>query len=138
MTVVADTAAVPQEPDSVTSTTLTLAGEGQRFEKTLPENASVGDKTEYDMEKAALEASEMSEDEYPTGTKFIFIVVALVLAMFLLSLDMVSTCSSYIHHVSILKGVANSNRPSSLLLFLKSLKNLTVLIKLAGMVPHSF
>lgn len=138
MTPVPNTAVVPQEPDWATSTTVSLACEDQRFDKKHRENAHVGDNTESDMEKAVSEASEMSENEYPTGTKFIFIVVALVLAMFLLSLDMVSTCSFYVHNLSILKGFANSNRPSSLLLFLISPKNLTVLIKSAGTVPHSF
>ncbi|KAM3541279.1 hypothetical protein ARSEF1564_005778 [Beauveria bassiana] len=84
---------VPREqPGWATSTTSTLAGDDHALEKNLPYASSVGaggdGKTELDSEKAVAQPGEPSEDEYPSGTKLAFIVVALVLAIFLLALDM--------------------------------------------------
>lgn len=86
---------VPREqPGWATSTTSTLAGDDHALEKNIPYASSVGaggdGKTELDSEKAVAQPGEPSEDEYPSGTKLAFIVVALVLAIFLLALDMVS------------------------------------------------
>ncbi|KAJ3496470.1 hypothetical protein NLG97_g2641 [Lecanicillium saksenae] len=88
MTSARNTLEVPREPGWATSTTSTLAGEDHALEKNIPDsNSSVG-KTESDTEAAVDQTDETSEDEYPSGTKLIFIVVALVLAIFLLALDM--------------------------------------------------
>lgn len=89
MTSARNTLEVPREPGWATSTTSTLAGEDHALEKNIPDTSSVSGKAESDTEAAAEQAEEMSEDEYPSGTKLIFIVVALVLAIFLLALDMV-------------------------------------------------
>lgn len=97
MTSERNTLEVPREPGWATSATPTLAGEDHGLEKTIPDDASTAAKTESDTEKGAPEPSdELSEDEYPTGTKLIFIVVALVLAIFLLALDMVSTYTPFL------------------------------------------
>ncbi|KAJ6788772.1 hypothetical protein PWT90_06351 [Aphanocladium album] len=87
MTSARNTLEVPREPGWATSTTSTLAGEDHALEKNIPDSSSVG-KTESDTEAAVEQTEELAEDEYPSGTKLIFIVVALVLAIFLLALDM--------------------------------------------------
>ncbi|KAJ4159099.1 uncharacterized protein LMH87_008016 [Akanthomyces muscarius] len=89
MTSARNTLEVPREPGWATSTTSTLAGDDHHtLEKNIPDTSSIGGKTESDTEAAVKQPEEPSEDEYPSGTKLIFIVVALVLAIFLLALDM--------------------------------------------------
>ncbi|PNP50732.1 hypothetical protein THARTR1_08353 [Trichoderma harzianum] len=90
---------------AVASTTTTLNGEDFDSKTPVP---SVGDEDEaldlgFDGEKrdekrdetdekqeeiASVQNDELSEDEYPSGIKMFFIVLALVLSVFLLSLDM--------------------------------------------------
>lgn len=90
MTSARNTLEVPREAGWATSTTSTLAGDDHHtLEKNIPDTSSISGKTESDTEAAVKESPEPSEDEYPSGTKLVFIVVALVLAIFLLALDMV-------------------------------------------------
>ncbi|EGX91502.1 efflux pump antibiotic resistance protein, putative [Cordyceps militaris CM01] len=88
MTSARNTLEVPREAGWATSTTSTLAGEDHAHEKHIPDSISVSGKIDSDTEKATPQPDEQPEDEYPSGTKLVFIVVALVLAIFLLALDM--------------------------------------------------
>lgn len=99
MTSARNTLEVPREPGWATSTTSTLAGEDHALEKQIPDNSSAGYKTESVNEKATDSPDELREDEYPKGAKLAFIVVALVLAIFLLALDMVSSSSIHTSHL---------------------------------------
>ncbi len=90
-----------REPGWATSTTSTLAGEEHHtpLEKQSPDAGSVAGKTDTDTEAAPekpLDEEPPAEDEYPSGTKLVFIVVALVLAIFLLALDMVRFSLSFL------------------------------------------
>lgn len=107
---------------AVASTTTTLNGEDFDSKTPVP---SVGDEDEaldlgLDGEKrdekrdetdekqeeiASVQNDELSEDEYPSGIKMFFIVLALVLSVFLLSLDMVSLTLSCI----LLCDIVNAN-----------------------------
>lgn len=74
-----------------------------------------------------------TEEDYPTGIRLFFIVVALVISMFLLSIDMVSATSSE----TAVNIITNSNRPSWLQLFPGLPTNSTVSTKSPGMDPPS-
>lgn len=86
---------------AVASSATTLNGEDVDSKTPVP---SLGEKDDLDLgldekrEDTVVESpasdGELREDEYPSGLKMFFIVVALVLSVFLLSLDMVSldTC----------------------------------------------
>lgn len=83
---------------AVASTGTTLNGED--FDSKTPVPSLGGEKDDLDLgvdEKqldsvveSSAEDGELREDEYPSGIKMFFIVVALVMSVFLLSLDMVS------------------------------------------------
>lgn len=87
---------------AVASTATTLNGEDFDSKTPVP---SLGEKDDLDLgldEKhqdtvveSAAEDGELREDEYPSGIKMFFIVLALVLSVFLLSLDMVSLYPSF-------------------------------------------
>lgn len=90
-----------QDPEklhaAVASSATTLNGEDLDSKTPVP---SLGEKDDLDLgfdEKredtvveSPAEDGELREDEYPSGIKMFFIVLALVLSVFLLSLDMVS------------------------------------------------
>mgnify|MGYP000959005701 CR=1 FL=1 len=73
---------VPNVPDRPESTTSTLRGEDVQEKK---EGEELEDITDGTVDGA----DELSEDEYPSGIKMFFIVLALVLSVFLFSLDLV-------------------------------------------------
>lgn len=88
---------------AVASTATTLSGEDLDSKTPVPSigedealdlDLDLDEKREEKQEERAVDSSvedgELSEDEYPSGMKMFFIVVALVLSVFLLSLDMVS------------------------------------------------
>ena len=93
----------------MTSTTSTLAGPPDaNHEKTTSRTPSLRDESnKLDNDTTDVESTlakkevnentdvesvlEPSEDEYPQGTRLVFVVVALVLSIFLVALDMVST-----------------------------------------------
>ncbi|KAM0246363.1 hypothetical protein ACHAQJ_010257 [Trichoderma viride] len=81
---------------AVASTATTIYGEDLDSKTPVP---SIGDeekeldldldeKREEKIEDTPVQEEELREDEYPSGLKMFFIVLALVLAVFLLSLDM--------------------------------------------------
>ncbi|KAM0425136.1 hypothetical protein ACHAPT_009697 [Fusarium lateritium] len=72
---------VPDVPDRPESTTSTLRGEEVQEKK---EEQEVEDITDGTVDGG----DELSEDEYPSGIKMFFIVLALVLSVFLFSLDL--------------------------------------------------
>lgn len=129
-----NTLEAPREPGWATSTsTTTLAGEDHGQEKNNITDLSSNDgKTETDNEGSS---DELSEDEYPSGTKLIFIVVALVLAIFLLALDMVS----FSHIAGCLMQISEltDTRPSLPPPSPKSPKSFRVSTRSAGMAPPS-
>lgn len=73
---------VPNVPDRPESTTSTLRGEDVQEKK---EGEELEDITDGTVDGG----DELSEDEYPSGIKMFFIVLALVLSVFLFSLDLV-------------------------------------------------
>lgn len=74
---------VPREPEPAASSASTLRGEDDVIqEKETGANDDAGTVTEQE--------DILNEDEYPTGMKMFFIVLALVLSVFLFSLDLVS------------------------------------------------
>ena len=73
---------VPEVPDRPESTTSTLRGEDVQEKKEDQEVEDIDDGTVDG-------GDELSEDEYPSGIKMFFIVLALVLSVFLFSLDLV-------------------------------------------------
>ncbi|KAI8717511.1 MFS domain-containing protein [Fusarium sp. LHS14.1] len=72
---------VPEVPDRPESTTSTLRGEDVQEKKEDQEVEDIDDGTVDG-------GDELSEDEYPSGIKMFFIVLALVLSVFLFSLDL--------------------------------------------------
>jgi hypothetical protein len=84
---------------AVASTATTLNGEDFDSKTPVP-SIGDGDNLDLDLDEkrdgqvvdtpASVQDDELREDEYPSGLKMFFIVVALVLSVFLLSLDMVS------------------------------------------------
>jgi hypothetical protein len=59
-----------------------------------PEGTPAGNNDTTDAEKGISDASPAvdGELEYPTGSRLVFVVIALALSIFLVSLDMVSSC----------------------------------------------
>lgn len=90
---------VPRDTDRpVSSAASTLAGERTSVDEKpvdTPNAVAGADPEKQDSESVMKgeqdpgSSDELSEDEYPKGIKLAFIVVALVLSIFLLSLDMV-------------------------------------------------
>lgn len=98
-----------RDTDQATSKASTLAGDNLSEHKTI-DLTSPANEPEIHDEKTQDGASSPKlssvhtpedEDEYPTGIKMFFIVLALVLSIFLLSLDMVCAWPSD-HHSQIL------------------------------------
>lgn len=91
-----------QDPEklhaAVASTATTLNGEDLDSKTPVPSIGENEDALDLDIDEkrdgttidTPVQEEELSEDEYPSGLKMFFIVVALVLSVFLLSLDMVS------------------------------------------------
>lgn len=83
---------VPKTPNNVGSSASTLTGDVSPGEKTIGYN------TPRDSESLHKKEPESTDDvddvEYPSGIKMLLIVFALVMSIFLLSLDMVSSCPS--------------------------------------------
>jgi hypothetical protein len=76
---------VPVATDRPESTTTTLRGEDLQEKKEERQ-------TDEDVETGTLEGnndSDNPDDDYPTGINMFFIVLALVMAVFLFSLDLV-------------------------------------------------
>lgn len=59
------------------------------YEEKKDSTGSATDDEKGETQPAGLESTEASTGEYPTGARLLFIVVALVLSIFLVSLDMV-------------------------------------------------
>jgi len=80
---------VPATTDRPESTTSTLRGEDVQEKKE--------EKQDEDVEAGTVsgnnDSDEVDEDEYPTGINMFFIVLALVMAVFLFSLDLVTHSS---------------------------------------------
>ncbi|RSL85776.1 hypothetical protein CEP51_003150 [Fusarium floridanum] len=81
---------VPEVPDRPESATSTLRGEDLQEKK---KEEDVQDKKEDEEVEDVTDGTvdggdELSEDEYPSGIKMFFIVLALVLSVFLFSLDL--------------------------------------------------
>lgn len=119
------TLAVPQGPERPESTTSTLRGEDNIQEKKQEEEvASEG-------EGATVAGEDVDEAEYPTGIKMFFIVLALVLSVFLFSLDLVSHPLTHLYKpFQKLTNPRLSSQPP----FLRSQRSSKVLTKPAGMV----
>jgi hypothetical protein len=90
---------VPATTDRPESTTSTLRGED------VQEKKKEEGQTDEDVEAGTVQGNSDSdspeEDDYPTGINMFFIVLALVMAVFLFSLDLVryaSTPSLIIRH----------------------------------------
>lgn len=83
---------VPQGPERPESTTSTLRGEENLQEKKPAKNIQDEKKQDDDPtsegEGAIVTGEDPEEPEYPTGMKMFFIVFALVLSVFLFSLDL--------------------------------------------------
>lgn len=81
---------VPTTADRPESTTSTLRGEDVQEKKEERQ-------TDEDVEAGTVEGNNDSdtpqEDDYPTGINMFFIVLALVMAVFLFSLDLVCNAS---------------------------------------------
>jgi hypothetical protein len=88
---------------AVASTATTLNGEDLDSKTPVPSlggekddlDLGVDEKQQDSVVEAPTEDGELREDEYPSGIKMFFIVLALVLSVFLLSLDMVSLYPSF-------------------------------------------
>ncbi|KND91555.1 Pantothenate synthetase [Tolypocladium ophioglossoides CBS 100239] len=77
----------PPDTDRTASSASTVDGDNLSSDETVAE-ASAGDDEKHQDNPTKEQSDELSEDEYPSGIKMVFIVVALVLSVFLLSLDM--------------------------------------------------
>lgn len=85
---------VPKDSDRTVSSASTIAGD-QLSEKAAylsgGDDEKQQDKQEKQDDVSSNAATDVPDDtEYPSGIKMFFIVVALVMSIFLLSLDMVS------------------------------------------------
>lgn len=86
---------VPRDSEPPASSASTLAGD-RLSEKADPQPGSVHDgeddvqQEKKDAVASAATADAVDDNEYPTGIKMVFIVIALVMSIFLLALDMVS------------------------------------------------
>lgn len=83
---------VPKTPNNVASSASTLAGDVSPGEKTLEYNTPRDSESLHKKEEAVPEPSNPDDEdniEYPSGFKMLLIVFALVMSIFLLSLDMV-------------------------------------------------
>lgn len=112
---------VPDVPDRPESTTSTLRGEDVQEKK---EGEELEDVTDGTVDGG----DELSEDEYPSGIKMFFIVLALVLSVFLFSLDLVS-CQHYPLTTQHADFIARLSLPP---LSPRSLKSSRVLTRSAG------
>ncbi|KYK61950.1 efflux pump antibiotic resistance protein [Drechmeria coniospora] len=85
---------VPRRSDHTVSSASTLAGDrpSSSDEKVTDpgagSTAADDEKSRHDDNFSDRPPDELSDDEYPSGVKLVFIVIALVLSIFLLSLDM--------------------------------------------------
>lgn len=123
-----------------TSVASTVAGDEYTNEKVPGSNAS--DNEKHDDATVTSQQPTQDEEEYPSGMKMFFIVVALVCSIFLLSLDMVRLHSDRLVWLQslTLKYSKTHNKLSRLslpLLSQRSPKSLKALIKLGGTVPPS-
>lgn len=107
---------VPRDTDHTVSSASTLAGDHLSSDEKVIEPRASGDEKHEDSVKEQVQSDELSEDEYPSGIKMVFIVVALVLSIFLLSLDMVR----FKHPASESEHGLTLTRPLSQLPFPKS------------------
>ena len=78
---------VPKETEVAASSASTLRGDDEVVQEKVEDTP-----TEEEKETTEERENVLNDDEYPSGLKMFFIVVALVLSVFLLSLDMV--CSA--------------------------------------------
>lgn len=133
----------PAEVDPRQSTTSTLATNGVLPEKVVDDSASdrKSDSTKHPEDVIPEPSKEVSEEpsdeEYPSGIKMVFIVVALVLSVFLLSLDMVSLSQLSPLYLAQIQLTFNCNRPLSQPLFPRSQMSSRVSIRSAGTVLPS-
>jgi hypothetical protein len=83
--------AVPKDGGRPISSTTTLAGDAASSEKKLQEESPQDSESTSKNENSSNvgEMDEPDDTEYPSGFKLFFIVVALVMSIFLVSLDMV-------------------------------------------------
>ncbi|RSL54735.1 hypothetical protein CEP53_007360 [Fusarium sp. AF-6] len=80
---------VPEVPDRPESATSTLRGEDLQEKKEEDVQDKKEDEEVEDVTDGTVDGGdELSEDEYPSGIKMFFIVLALVLSVFLFSLDL--------------------------------------------------
>jgi hypothetical protein len=79
------------------TTTSTLAGDDYGLDKKDADHSPSEDGGE-EKGKEEPDSEELSIDEYPSGIKLLFIVVALVMSIFLLALDMVSLMHRHGRH----------------------------------------
>jgi hypothetical protein len=79
---------VPTTGERPESTTSTLRGEDNLQEK-KKEEGQLDEDVETGTVQGNTDSDDPGEDEYPTGINMFFIVLALVMAVFLFSLDLV-------------------------------------------------
>lgn len=130
---------VPRDQERAVSTASTL------HEEEIPSvlDEKVGQETDNGSDKASEKASKQDqelgiagdepEQEYPSGFKMFFIVLALVLSVFLLSLDMVRP----LPWESLYDDRSDLQRPSLLQLFPKSPTSLRASTRWDGTVQLS-
>lgn len=82
---------VPRDTVHSPSAATTLAGEDMMEDKTRDSGSSArGDDEKSLRHSSDIPSDQLRDDEYPSGFQMFFIILALVLGVFLLSLDMVS------------------------------------------------
>jgi hypothetical protein len=85
---------VPKTPNNVGSSASTLTGDVSPGEKTIGYNTPRDSESLHKKEPDTENTDDDDSVEYPSGVKMLLIVFALVMSIFLLSLDMVSSYPS--------------------------------------------
>lgn len=120
MSVMSSSLKGPKAEDGLASTTSTLTGDQPPREKIDNETSSTNKESDADPNSNGAGGKE----DYPSGLKLFFIVSALVLSVFLLSLDMVCHSHPFPTHIKLTASRQSLQQQSQ-----KSQKNSKVSIK---------